>query len=175
MRNGSVSSIHRPEKSERRIIVTVCVSLCTSYRAGRPTVITAFAESVALDFADTVRPIGFVGDPAVTTTCRTGAIRRALRNLIENAVAYGEPAKVSIEANATTVRIVVEDDGPSINTAEIERVFEPFVRLETSRSREAEALASVWPSLVRSRVHIVLENRDEGGLRAIFSLPRVES
>ena len=128
-----------------------------------------------MDFADTVRPIGFVSDPAVNTTCRVGAIRRALKNLIENAVAYGEPADVSIEADATTVRIVVEDDGPSIDTAEIDRVFEPFVRLETSRSRETEALASVWPSLVRSRVHIVLEKRNESGLRAILSLPRVES
>ena len=102
---------------------------------------------------------------------RVGAIRRALRNLIENAVAHGEPANVSIEADAKTVRIVVEDDGPSINTAEIDRVFAPFVGLETSRSRETEALASVCPSLV----HIVPENSNEGGLRAILSLPPVES
>ena len=155
----------------------LCLTLHVVPRAPRAarTDITALAESIALDFADTVRPIGFVGDPAVTTICRVGAIRRALRNLIENAVAHGEPANVSIEADAKTVRIVVEDDGPSIDTAEIDRVFAPFVGLETSRSRETEALASVCPSLVRSRVHIVPENSNEGGLRAILSLPPVES
>ena len=99
--------------------------------------IPALAESVALDFADTGRSIGFVSDPAVTTTCRVGAIRRALSNLIENAVSDGEHANVSIEADATNVHIVVEDDGPGIDTAEIDRVFEPFVRIEASRSREA--------------------------------------
>ena len=178
MRNGSVGSIHRPENSASDRSSSPFVSHFarrTARAAGRPTDITALAESIALDFADTVRPIGFVSDPAVTTICRVGAIRRALRNLIENAVAHGEPANVSIEADAKTVRIVVEDDGPSIDTAEIDRVFAPFVGLETSRSRETEALASVCPSLVRSRVHIVPENSNEGGLRAILSLPPVES
>ena len=54
---------------------------------GRPTDITALAESVAVDFANTGRPVEFAGGPVVTTTCRAGAIRRALSNLIENAVA----------------------------------------------------------------------------------------
>ena len=141
--------------------------------------ITALAESVSLDFADTGRPFGFVSGRAVTTTCRVGAIRRALSNLIENAVSDGELANVSIEADATTVRIVVEDDGPGIDTAEIDRVFEPFVRIEASRSREAGG-AGLGLAIARSvaRSHggeIVLETPNDGGLRAILYLPRVAS
>ena len=84
-----------------------------------------------------------------------------------------------METDETTVRIVVEDDGPGIDTAEIDRVFEPFVRLEASRSRETGG-AGLGLAIARSiaRSHggeIVLENNNEGGLRAILSLPRAES
>ncbi len=61
---------------------------------GRPTDITALAESVAVDSAYIGRPVEFVSGPGVATICRAGAIRRDPSNLIENAVACGERASV---------------------------------------------------------------------------------
>lgn len=64
------------------------------------------------------------------------AAKRALRNLIENAANYGEQADVTLETTDTDAVITIVDQGPGIPEAEWERVFEPFYRLEQSRSRE---------------------------------------
>lgn len=64
------------------------------------------------------------------------AVKRALRNLIENAVNYGEQADVKLESTDRAAMITITDLGPGIPEAERERVFEPFYRLEQSRSRE---------------------------------------
>ena len=94
--------------------------------------------------------------------------------MIENAVAYGERASVSIKIEETIVRIVVEDGGPGIDGAEMDRIFEPFVRLEASRSRKTGV--AITRSVARSHGgEIELETRAEGGLRAILSLPRADA
>ncbi|MFC3117544.1 ATP-binding protein [Jhaorihella thermophila] len=72
--------------------------------------------------------------------------------------------------------VVVEDDGPGIPEAELSRVFEPFVRLERSRSRETGG-TGLGLSIARSILtaqggSITLENRAEGGLRVLMRLPR---
>ena len=64
------------------------------------------------------------------------AVKRALRNLIENAVNYGEQAEVTLATTDTEAVVTIVDQGPGIPEAERERVFEPFYRLEHSRSRE---------------------------------------
>ena len=64
------------------------------------------------------------------------AVKRALRNLIENAVNYGEQAEVTLATTDTDAVVTIVDQGPGIPEAERERVFEPFYRLEHSRSRE---------------------------------------
>ncbi|WP_349344021.1 HAMP domain-containing sensor histidine kinase [Marinobacter sp. MMG032] len=64
------------------------------------------------------------------------AVKRALRNLIENAVNYGEQADVTLATTDTEAVVTIVDQGPGIPEVERERVFEPFYRLEQSRSRE---------------------------------------
>ncbi|SNC60543.1 Signal transduction histidine kinase [Marinobacter sp. es.048] len=64
------------------------------------------------------------------------AVKRALRNLIENAVNYGEQAEVTLTTTDAEAVVTIVDQGPGIPEAERERVFEPFYRLEHSRSRE---------------------------------------
>ncbi|MCR9188204.1 MAG: HAMP domain-containing histidine kinase [Alteromonadaceae bacterium] len=64
------------------------------------------------------------------------AVKRALRNLIENAVNYGEQAEVTLATTDTEAVVTIVDQGPGISEADRERVFEPFYRLEHSRSRE---------------------------------------
>ncbi len=143
---------------------------------GRPVDISALAESVVADFADTGRPVTYTGSGAVTAVCRPTSIRRALRNLIENAIAYGERARISVERSETEVRIVVEDDGPGIAETDKDRVFDPFVRLEASRSRATGGMGlGLAISRTIARAHggdVLVENRDAGGLRAVLLLPR---
>ena len=68
-------------------------------------------------------------------SCRPNEIRRAVRNLVENAVAYGSRADVQITDSGAGYEIVVEDEGPGIPEDDRQRVFEPFVRLESFPQR----------------------------------------
>jgi signal transduction histidine kinase len=104
------------------------------------------------------------------------ALKRAVANLIENAIVYGKSAEVTLASEADEYRIVIDDHGPGVPEAEIDRVFRPFFRLEPSRNRESGG-TGLGLAIARSvvRVHggdIVLKNRPEGGLRATVSLPR---
>ena len=143
---------------------------------GRPVNISALAESVVADFTDTGRPATYIGGEDATAVCRPASIRRALGNLIENAIAYGERARISVERDETEIRIVVEDDGPGIAETDKDRVFDPFVRLEASRSRATGGMGlGLAISRTIARAHggdVLVENRDAGGLRAVLLLPR---
>ena len=135
----------------------------------------ALVDSVAADLADLGHDIAVEDSGRVLAACRAAALRRALRNLLENAAAYGGRAAVRIERNGEEIRVVVEDEGPGIPEADLERVFEPFVRLEASRSRDTGG-SGLGLAIARSIVRghggdIVLANRAEGGLRATVTLP----
>lgn len=141
----------------------------------RATDVTALAESVVEDVAASGRDATFVESPAVTLKCRPFALKRALTNLIDNAAFYGTRAQVKVEAAGEEVRFIIDDEGPGIASADLERVFDPFVRLEGSRSRETGG-AGLGLAIARSvfRSHggdVTLQNRTEGGLRAVASLP----
>jgi signal transduction histidine kinase len=102
-------------------------------------------------------------------------VRRALRNVIENAVAYGGAAQIRLEDGPGQSRIVVEDGGPGLPEEDLQRVFEPFVRGEGSRSRETGGIGlglAIARTIMRGHGgDITLENRAEGGLRATLALP----
>jgi len=112
---------------------------------------------------------------SVKARLRPAATRRALRNLIGNAARYGERARVSIDAARNGFAVVIEDDGPGIPPADMARVFDPFVRLENSRSRETGGSGlglAIAQSIVQAQGgNIVLENLPGGGLRATVTLP----
>ncbi|WP_319517429.1 ATP-binding protein [uncultured Martelella sp.] len=107
---------------------------------------------------------------------RSVSMRRAIRNLIENAVRYGHRANISASTQAGSATILIEDEGPGIPEDEMHRVFEPFVRLETSRSRETGGVG-LGLSIARTIIlahggSIALENRPAGnGLRVTVTLP----
>jgi signal transduction histidine kinase len=110
-------------------------------------------------------------------SCRPNEIRRAVRNLVENAVAYGNKAEVQIASRSDGYDIVIEDEGPGIPEDERNRVFEPFVRLESSRNT-ATGGTGLGLTLAKAIAEghggaIVLENRPQGGLRARMHLPRM--
>lgn len=137
--------------------------------------VTALAESLVEDAAEAGRDVRFEESPPVTLKCRPLALKRAIGNLIDNACFYGARARVRVERAADEVRILIDDDGPGIPEAELERVFDPFVRLEDSRSRETGGVG-LGLGIARSvaRAHggdVKLENRAGGGLKAVLSLP----
>jgi signal transduction histidine kinase len=113
--------------------------------------------------------------PPLTYACRPVALKRSLRNLIENAVRYGGNARVSAVTYQGTVTIAVEDDGPGVPPDQIEDAFQPFVRLEPSRSTETGGIGlglAIARSIVKAHGGTAtLVNRPEGGLRAEIHLP----
>lgn len=111
--------------------------------------------------------------------CRAVALKRALRNLVENALRYGGNARIVLRREADAVVLAVEDDGPGVPEDQIEEAFKPFVRLEASRSVETGGLG-LGLAIARSVVTahggaLTLQNRQEGGLRAEIRLPRQSS
>ena len=109
-------------------------------------------------------------------TCRPQALKRCLANLLENAVKYGKRALVTVDDNDERLAIVIRDEGPGIPDADLERVFEPFYRLEGSRNRETGG-TGLGLTIARgiAEAHggsLSLRNRSEGGLEVRLILPR---
>jgi signal transduction histidine kinase len=139
--------------------------------------VSALAESICVDLRDAGKDVAVQSMAAdATGICRETQIRRAIRNLIDNALRYGTRARVSVEADADRVRVVIDDDGPGISAAELERVFEPFTRLENSRSKETGGFGLGLPiARLAAKNHggdVTLENLPGKGLRAVLSLLR---
>jgi len=111
----------------------------------------------------------------VTYPCRPVALKRALRNLIENAIRYGGKAEVSFAREADAVTIRVEDNGEGLPQDMIEEAFKPFVRLEPSRNAETGGIGlglAIARSIVKAHGGtLTLANMPEGGLRAEICLP----
>lgn len=136
----------------------------------------ALLESLCEDLSQLGWDVGFTGGEALPWRCRPDALRRALRNVIENAVRYGSRARVSSTLGPAALEIHVDDDGPGISEEDRERVFTPFVRLESSRNRSTGGTGlglSIARTILRNHGgDLSLENRKEGGLRAVMYLPR---
>lgn len=101
---------------------------------------------------------------------------RALSNLIDNAVLYGDRAEVAVTSEEGAVVCIIDDSGPGLPPDQLEAVFSPFHRLEASRSRATGGaglgLAISRSIIERSGGGVVLGDRPEGGLRATVRLPR---
>jgi signal transduction histidine kinase len=137
--------------------------------------LAAAVASQVDDLAELGKPVSFAEAPRLPYACRPTALKRALGNLIENAVQYGERARVALHATSAGPLITVDDDGPGIAEAKMEEAFKPFVRLEASRSRATGGIG-LGLAIARSIVlahggELILSNRPEGGLRAEIRLP----
>ena len=96
----------------------------------------ALLRSACDQAADAGLPVHYEGDSRLTVRARPAALLRCVENLIANAVKYGDAARVGAAAEGADAVIRVRDRGPGIVPQDLERVFEPFVRLEHSRSRD---------------------------------------
>ncbi|NMG16867.1 ATP-binding protein [Aromatoleum bremense] len=103
-------------------------------------------------------------------------LKRAIANLLDNAVAHGQHVTVRIEDAPEALRVVIEDDGPGIPAALLERVTEPFVRTDAARRLDTGGvglgLAIARDAAACHGGQLILENRARGGLRASLVLPR---
>lgn len=116
------------------------------------------------------------GEDAIPYDCRPVAMRRALSNIVDNAVKYGHQAHVSAAVRSNGILVTIDDDGPGIPDDRREDVFKPFHRLEQSRSRETGGTGlglTVARTIIRAHGgDIALSNRSAGGLRAEIHLPQ---
>ncbi|MDZ4135717.1 MAG: ATP-binding protein, partial [Paracoccaceae bacterium] len=113
--------------------------------------------------------------PPVPVTIRPRALNRALRNLIDNAVRYGGVAKVKLVQEPGMAIITIADNGPGLPNNQLEEVFEPFVRMEESRSRDTGGVG-LGLAIARTIIQahggtVLLRNAAEGGLEAVVRLP----
>jgi signal transduction histidine kinase len=141
--------------------------------------LVALLRTVLDDCAD-ARPeaadaLSFTGPPHLTVTGRILALKRSFANLVNNAVKYGDAARVTLSVGEGQAVVTVEDDGPGLPPDELERIFEPFYRVEDSRNRETGGTGLGLP-IARNilRAHggdVVLGNRAGGGARALVTLP----
>lgn len=151
-------------------------------RLGRPSEpvtdvdVAALVDAVVDDFRDLGAAVELQESARIRMRLRPALMRRAVRNLIENAVKYGGGAEVVVTDAASEVRIAVCDRGPGIPPDRLEAVFDPFVRIEGSRNRDTGGIG-LGLALARAIVReaggtIALANRDGGGLVATIALPR---
>jgi signal transduction histidine kinase len=130
---------------------------------------------VADDASDHGHDVSYTGPAHLDVVLRPSSFRRAVNNLVDNAVRYGERVTISLTREADEVVLTVEDDGPGIPPDAIARVCEPFVRLDTARGRDTSGfglgLSIVAQAVAAEGGRLHLANRPEGGLSAQIALP----
>lgn len=129
----------------------------------------------AAGFAETGADVRFESGGALPVQADPAALRRALDNLIGNAVKYGGGARVRAGAVDGAAVVTIEDDGPGLTDDELEAVFEPFRRGEQSRNRETGG-AGLGLTVARQAARaaggdVTLSNRPGGGLIARLTAP----
>jgi len=147
-----------------------------SSEAPQPVDIAALLDSLQADLRETGGQVEVQATPLQPYVGRPQALKRCLSNLLENAVKYGGSAEVRTVDAADALEIHVLDSGPGLPDKELERVFEPFYRVDASRNRDTGG-TGLGLSIARSVAlahggSLTLTNRAEGGLRAVLHLPR---
>jgi signal transduction histidine kinase len=140
----------------------------------RPTDLTSLLQSVVDDMRDAGFSVRLQPAGAIVHACQPAALKRAVRNLLDNAVKYGKSGTVNIRRTSQAIEIVVDDEGPGIPQKELTRVIEPFYRLDKSRSRDTGGVGlglAIAQSIVQAHGGtLTLSNRPQGGLRATIHL-----
>lgn len=133
-------------------------------------------ESLVADAADAGEAATFTTGAGSDVRARPQALRRCIANLIDNALTHGGGAEVSAAAERGDVVVRIRDHGPGLPDDKLEAVFDPFVRLEDSRSRETGGsglgLAIARALAERNGGVLALRNHPDGGLEAVLTLKR---
>lgn len=140
----------------------------------RPVDLASIVMTIVDDHADTGADVSYDGPDRLSATLPPLRIRSAIANLVDNALRHAGQARVGLASDGRVIRLTVHDDGPGIAEADLAAVFEPFRRLDSSRSRESGG-AGLGLAIVRRALEgigsVTLANRPEGGLRAEIVIP----
>jgi signal transduction histidine kinase len=142
----------------------------------RPIDINALLDVVQADAMEAGGEVSIIGTAVAPLPGYARGLKRCLSNLVENALLYGERARISVRDSNSLLEIVVSDDGPGIPAEHLDRVFEPFYRIEESRNR-ATGGSGLGLSIAQNIAlahggKLVLKNRNGGGLNVTLGLPR---
>ncbi|MRK21857.1 HAMP domain-containing sensor histidine kinase [Pseudomonas sp. JG-B] len=135
----------------------------------------AFLDSLVCDYQDSGQAVTLDGSSGLLLETRPHAFRRVLSNLIDNALKFGGSAQLEVRRDAQgKVQVLVNDNGPGIAEEELQEVFKPFYRVESSRNRTTGGtglgLAIAQQLSQALGAHLSLANRDGGGLCARLEL-----
>lgn len=137
--------------------------------------LSAIVETLADDLADMGQDVAVTHSARAVVRGDAGTLRRAVANLVDNAVRYGGSARIMVAIEGGRATVAVEDDGPGVPDAIIDRLCEPFYRGEASRNRETGGVGlglSIARSIAESHGgRLAFANRAEGGLRATLTMP----
>lgn len=137
--------------------------------------IDSMLDSICADAVDAGQQVVLSGSSQSFITAQPHALRRGITNLIDNAVKYGQRAEIHISRQSAHVAIHITDHGTGIPDDQIEKVFEPFYRLENSRSRSTGGtglgLTIAKNVIERNNGILKLQNRYQSGLEVIIYLP----
>jgi signal transduction histidine kinase len=135
--------------------------------------LTAALQADAEELGQAVRVEGKAQGPFLG---KPDGLKRLLQNLLDNGLRYGRDVSLEIRDTPSTLSFFVRDRGPGIPDADLERVFEPFFRLEGSRNRGTGGTGlglSIARNIAQSMGgDVALRNREGGGLEAMVTLPR---
>ena len=140
--------------------------------------INALLESLRDDAQDMGQSVRIRGTAAAPYLGKPLALKRCFVNLIENAIRYGREAEIEVRDSEAELQIVITDKGPGLPDDTLEKVFEPFYRIEASRNPKTGGTGlglSIARNIARGHGgELRLENsaEDGEGLRAVLTLPR---
>lgn len=155
--------------------ILMLARLGKSNEALQKTNIDALIETVMDDFPEQSDAINFDITVPITASVKPALLRRALRNIISNALRYGRNADIGTRIDGDHYNIIISDNGPGIDPQNIETVFEPFERLERSRNKMSGG-SGLGLTIARAIVkahggEIILQNQNDSGLKVIITLP----
>jgi signal transduction histidine kinase len=179
LRNGKVRQALMNDLGDIEAIARSVVDFAThEIREEKPERIDfwSLVDSVADAYPQVTFENNGAGTRDLVCTGRPVALRRCVTNLVDNAVAYGERARLTLAGDAQDIVLTIDDDGPGIPKERLEQVFRPFTRVEASRNRQTGGFGlglTIARAIARgSGGEIRLENREGGGLRTELRIPR---
>jgi signal transduction histidine kinase len=183
LRAGFVKDVEAREALEADVDeMTAMLDSLLAYLGGqedpeprRRTDLAALAMTVVDDAVDAGRPAAYDGLDHLPFQARPVSLKRAISNIVENALHYGGEANLTLTREGAAAVLAVEDSGPGIPEAELAEVLQPFHRLDSARARNTAGLG-LGLTIVQQILHreggvLVLKNRPEGGLRVELRLP----
>ncbi len=180
-----------PEAERQKAIRTIeeanrlledILELARQGRSGEPVQIidiSVLVQDIAEDYSETGAPVTLGDVEKASVACRPALFRRALRNLIDNAVSYGERARLSVVKSGREVLVRIEDDGPGMSEGALKLATHPFVRGDASRNRATGGAGlglTLADAIAKSHGGtLTLENRKPNGLAATIRLPLAQA